>query len=295
MLDTLQRLYLFIDRSGKVISLLLKQICAILGQGFYTANTTSFPVIKNIHCNSITETIAFQEPLEYLAQLLVVLLTLSYLLQLPSLKDSFALYRRAVRAVLNNTAKFGINVDDLKSLEIRLADIEKLLFPANLFKVIIEKYFDDQLMIVLSKSSLHNEFANFISQMLADIERDDENVCFTQIWLEVNAMFVFKYYLYGDMEKKIYKRLLEVNKKTSACTLSGNIVWYPEFFLVKHIPSLEKHLDFKALRNFRLSQIANRSQNLPKETHTLCLQVQIIDYHFSRLFPNVCFRRANGC
>lgn len=203
----------------------------------------------------------------------MVVLTLGDLLQLSSLKENFALYRRAVRAVLHNTSKFGVNLDDLKCLEIRLTDIENLLFSGNIIKLIVEKYFDEQLMIALSKSNLYNEISNFINQMLTELERDDENMCFTQIWLEVNAVFVLKYYIYGDFEKKIFKRLLEVNKKSCACTLFGNIVWYPEKFLVKHIPSLEKQLDFKALRNFRLTQITTRSQNLQKDSHQLCLQV----------------------
>lgn len=202
----------------------------------------------------------------------MVLLTLGELLQLSSLRENFALYRRTVRATLHNAGKFGANVEDLKSLQAQLADIEKLLFTGNVFRMIIDKYFDEQLMISLSKSSLHVELAGFMNQMLQDLERDDENVCFTQIWLEVNVTFIFKYYMYGDFEKKLLKRLLEVNKRTSACTLFGNIVWYPEYFLVKHIPSLEKQLDFKALRNYRLLQITNRSQNLPKEAHQLCFQ-----------------------
>lgn len=53
LLDTLQRIHVFIERSGKVISLLLKQICAILGQGFYTTNTTSFPVIQIFQNNNM--------------------------------------------------------------------------------------------------------------------------------------------------------------------------------------------------------------------------------------------------
>lgn len=48
LLDTLQRIYIFIDRSGKVISLILKQICAILGQGLYGGHSTSFPVSDDI-------------------------------------------------------------------------------------------------------------------------------------------------------------------------------------------------------------------------------------------------------
>lgn len=201
------------------------------------------------------------------------MLTLGDLLELPSLKENYLLYRRAVRAMLNNATKFGMKMEDLKSLEIRLADIEKLLFSGNLFRVVIDKYFDEQLMIALSKTNLHNEFTNFINQLLTELEKDDENIGFTQIWLEVNATFVFKYYIYGDFEKKIFKRLLEVNKRSSACNLSGNIVWYPERFLVKHIVSLEKQIDFKTLKNIRLAHIANRSQNLPKETYMLCLQV----------------------
>lgn len=174
--------------------------------------------------------------------------------------------------MLHNTVKFGVDVEDLKCLNLRLNDIEKTLFSGNLFKVIIEKLFDEEVMVALSKSSLQNEFTGFINQMLTELERDEENICFTQIWLEANAVFVFRYYMYFDLEKRLYKRLLDVNKKTSACTLAGNIVWYPEQFLAHYVPPLEKQLDFKALRNARLLQIAHRSQNLPKETHVLCFQ-----------------------
>lgn len=57
----------------------------------------------------------------------------------------------------------------------------------------------------------------YINQTLTELEQDDENILFTQIWLEVNVMFVFEYYLYGNLERKVYKRLFEVNKKVSEC------------------------------------------------------------------------------
>lgn len=66
--------------------------------------------------------------------------------------------------------------------------------------------------------NLQNELGAYINQMLTDLEQDDENILFTQIWLEVNVMFVFDYYLYGNLEKKVYKRLLEVNKKVRSFT-----------------------------------------------------------------------------
>lgn len=44
VLDVLQRVFFFIERSEQVINLLLKQLCAILGREFYSGTTTSFPV-----------------------------------------------------------------------------------------------------------------------------------------------------------------------------------------------------------------------------------------------------------
>lgn len=62
LLDVLQRIHLFIERSGKVISLLLKQICAILGHEFITANTTSFPVPDKQHLESVKNYLSSRSP-----------------------------------------------------------------------------------------------------------------------------------------------------------------------------------------------------------------------------------------
>lgn len=53
----------------------------------------------------------------------------------------------------------------------------------------------------------------------------------------------------------------------------GNILWYPEEFLVKYIPSLRKQLDLKLLAQNRATQVNVRSQNLSKEAHLISSQV----------------------
>lgn len=58
-----------------------------------------------------------------------------------------------------------------------------------------------------------NEIACYINQLLGELERDDENIFFTQIWLQVNALVVLEHYLFGTTDKKFVKRLVEVNKK----------------------------------------------------------------------------------
>lgn len=90
----------------------------------------------------------------------------------------------------------------------------------------------------------------------------------------MNCLVVLEHCLFGSSDKKLIKRLIEVNKKASACTLCGNVLWYPEQFLIKHIPSLIKIIDEKTFENIRLTKIALRSQNLPKDTHLLSLQVR---------------------
>jgi WASH complex subunit 7 len=50
------------------------------------------------------------------------------------------------------------------------------------------------------------------------------------------------------------------------------VLWYPEQFLLKHVPSLTKFIDEKTVDNVRLTKIALRSQSLPKESHALSLQ-----------------------
>ena len=61
--------------------------------------------------------------------------------------------------------------------------------------------------------SLSNEILLHIQQLLAELEKDEDNILYTHIWLQANALFAFHYNLFGNIEKKIFKRLLDINKK----------------------------------------------------------------------------------
>lgn len=115
----------------------------------------------------------------------------------------------------------------------------------------------------------------YLDQLLNELEVDQDNISYTQIWLEANVMFVFHYYLYGNFDKKFSKRLLEVNRNASACTLAGNVLWHPETFLFKHVPDLLKQPDIKVIHGHRTALIGTKSQNLPKDSQMLCAQVSM--------------------
>lgn len=77
----------------------------------------------------------------------------------------------------------------------------------------MDKCLEEGLIVTMKSCSLGNEFLLHIQQLLSDLEKDEDNISFTQIWLQVNVMFVFQHYLFGNLDKKTLKRLTDINKK----------------------------------------------------------------------------------
>ncbi|KAF5274542.1 hypothetical protein FQA39_LY07154 [Lamprigera yunnana] len=257
LMEHLQKVLFFVNRVQNVIALLLKQLCAILGKKLYNESSVT----------------CFPEPLDYLAELLVCLITLDSICG--GLRDHCHSYQKSIKLILHNPSQFDIPTQQLHFLKECVAEIETKLLRGNIFQQTVEKCVDDGLVMTMKNCSLSNEIISYIHQMINELEKDEENMFFTQIWLQVNAMYVLYYYLFGNIDKKVYKRLAEVNKKSAACVIVGNIVWYPEVFLTKHIPVLSKNLDVNLFAHNRVTLITNRSQNLPKEAHQLCAQVYV--------------------
>lgn len=149
------------------------------------------------------------------------------------IKDHCNLYQRAIRHMLLNPKEYNIERDTLQCLYKQLNELEAELLTGNIvqvyannaifscyttkiiisFQSIIRKCLQESLSIGLKNCSLSNEFSLYIQQLLTELERDDEHVSFTQIWLQANTLYVFQQNLFGTNEKKMLKRLLEINKK----------------------------------------------------------------------------------
>jgi hypothetical protein len=148
--------------------------------------------------------------------LLVCLLTFDSLFSSHAvLKEHWSLYWRSVKSILHNPSKYRMTREQIRSLDKHLASIENALLTGNIFKTALEKCLDEKLIFVIKNSSLSNEIAAYINQLLNELERDEENIFFTQVWLQVNSLVVLEHYLFGSTDKKLVKRLLEVNKKVS--------------------------------------------------------------------------------
>lgn len=62
-----------------------------------------------------------------------------------------------------------------------------------------------------------------------------------------------------------------------AVNLVGNVLWFPEQFLLSHLMHMVRLLDKKiqeTAKNRRQTYLHQKAQSLPKEARTFCLQVQ---------------------
>lgn len=75
---------------------------------------------------------------------------------------------------------------------------------------------EDNLILTIKNCNLGNEVLLYLQHLLGEIERDDENISFTQLLLQLNVLFVLSHEFFCVIDKKILKRLLDANKKVIA-------------------------------------------------------------------------------
>lgn len=82
----------------------------------------------------------------------------------------------------------------------------------------------------------------------------------SKTWTRLNVGLVLSSRLFGSCDKKLAKRVQEVNKKLFAATLAGNVVWVPGKFLEEWLPR-----DVAPTWNNQVGEklLAARTQKLP--------------------------------
>ncbi|CAH0562284.1 unnamed protein product [Brassicogethes aeneus] len=268
-LETLQKVHNFIVRSQQVLTLLVKQLSCILGKGFYTSTSTS----------------TFSEMLNKFSQLLVCLVTLEALLENPLLQEHMVLYRKCLRNTMHNS-KYNISRENVKLFEKIIVTMQNKLLSGRIFKDTLDKFLEDKLITALKNCSLNIEFALYINSLLSELEKEDENINNVQLWMQLNVTTVFSIYIFGNIDKKVIRKLFELNKRISACTLIGNIMWYPEIFFLKHVQVMVKFIDIKTIESQRITHITSKYQMLPKESQLVLSQACSLMIDIQKLSTN---------
>lgn len=254
MIEPLQKAHLFVRRVQEVTISTLRQLCTIL---------RNKPALGG--------TCMFSEVLNTFGSMLICLLKLDCLLEINVLKEHWFLYRKTIRNSLHNNNP-NFNKNQLRAFDKMLLTFENDLLRGTILKNLIESLLEDkEFYFELKSSSLNNELMLYINILIHEFEKDD-NVE-TETFLKMNILLSLHCNIFGCTERKLIKKILELNKRVSACTLIGNIMWYPEQFLLKHIHSIEKYIDQKSIENHRVNLTSNKTLNFSKDSNTICSQV----------------------
>ncbi|XP_069694005.1 WASH complex subunit 4 isoform X2 [Periplaneta americana] len=268
MLPHLQELSCFVKRCEQVAVQIVEQLAALY--------TTSKDAPRVINATGVH----FQDVFDHLGDILVMLITLDEMLSNHStLHEHWIVYKRTVKSVHHDPSKFGVDCEKLKNFERLLLEIENHLLSGKVLQKMVEKSFDGAKGFISKNVSLAEEFNSFLKNAITDLEMkaveqlDSDHLI---LWVKLSALYVLNFNLFGVVDKKLFKQLWDLNKKIPAVTLVGNVLWFPEQFLLAHLTHMAKLIDKKtqqAVQSRRQAFLQQKAQNLPRECQTLNLQI----------------------
>ena len=137
-----------------------------------------------------------------------------------------------MRSVAHNTAQFAVTESRLRTFENLLKDLHHQLLSKTLFLKAIGRT-----MEINKNSVMSDHFMSYLRHTVTDIEnKNNENYPFDKNWARVNVGIVVVSKLFGTNDKKLIKRIHEVNKRFYALTLAGNVFWVPNKILEDCLP-----------------------------------------------------------
>ncbi|EDM17083.1 similar to CG13957-PA (predicted), isoform CRA_b [Rattus norvegicus] len=214
---------------------------------------------------------------EHLGELLTVLLTLDEIIDNHvTLKDHWTMYKRLLKSVHHNPSKFGIQEERLKPFEKFLLKLEGQLLDGMIFQACIEQQFDSLNggISVSKNSTFAEEFAHSIRSIFANVEAklgEPSEIDQRDKYVGICGLFVLHFQIFRTVDKKFYKSLLDICKKVPAVTLTANIIWFPDNFLIHKMPAAAKLLDRKSLQAIKIHRDAflqQKAQSLTKDVQS---------------------------
>ncbi|KAI1239222.1 hypothetical protein IHE44_0012336 [Lamprotornis superbus] len=252
----------FVTRCYEVVVNVVHQLAVL-----YTSNKNAPKIIE-------TSGVHFQAMYEHLGELLTVLITLDEIIDNhATLKDHWTMYKRLLKSVHHNPSKFGIQEDKLKPFEKLLLKLECQLLDGMIFQACIEQQFDSLNggVSVSKNSTFAEEFAHTLRTAFSNVEAklgEPSEIDQRDKYVGICGLFVLHFQIFRTVDKKFYKSLLDVCKKVPAITLTANIIWFADNFLIQKIPAAAKLLDKKSIHTVKTQRenfLQQRAQSLTKD------------------------------
>lgn len=224
-METICLLSMFTTRCDDTLKNLCNQVFAIFTEGAINLNGIQLHYIIN-----------------HIGELFTVLVLLEALISNTSLTTNWIKYTQALTLLKHKSNNVEISEEKLKSV----------IGAAN---IITSKIMNDDIvqnslqnLTILRKSLVEknclliaSEFSNYVKQAIASLDKliqEQPTVGNMYKCIKINSLFVLTYHLFGGIDKKIFKSLIELNFKAHSIYVIGTLTWFPEQFLQRYVPSL---------------------------------------------------------
>ena len=207
----LQDLSIYVNRIYTVIHLSIQQLSSL---------------------SKVTSEIYLPAFIENTIDLFLLLVTLDEIVEsFPSLAEDWKTYRIQVRSAMHNPSKFSVPEAKLLTFDKLLKELQSQLLAKSLFLKSIEHTMD------ISKSSnMNDHLVTYLKNVMTDVETKITTNGANKNWMRVNVGMVVSVKLFGVCDKKLIRRISEVNKRLFAVTLIGNVIFVPGKFLSDCLP-----------------------------------------------------------
>ncbi|XP_034939109.1 WASH complex subunit 4 isoform X2 [Chelonus insularis] len=266
LLIDLQDLSLYVNRILTVIHLTIQQLSSLT----IGANEIYLPAL-----------------IEHLIDSFVILITLDEIIEAyPSILGQWKKYRIQVRSLMHNPSKFSLTEQKLMTFDKLLKDLQNQLLTKNIFLKAV-----DHVMEVRKSPVMVDHLVTYFKNIMTDIENKIANISVVNnSWMRINVGVVILIKFFGSCDKKLLKKLNEVNKKLFAVTLTGNIIWIPSKFLSENIPneagnSINIHQIGEKVLTSRMQKLSSVSANLTHKSMLWCIEAENLlngtEFHIS--------------
>ncbi|XP_058950258.2 WASH complex subunit 4 [Pocillopora verrucosa] len=266
MLPLLQDISSFVTRAYEVVKNVIQQLASL-----HSKEGPKVMDVTGVHFTTV---------FEHLAGLLGVLITLDEIMDAShTLKEHWKQYRRMLKSVHNNTALFGIEEAKLRRLEKLLMSLEGQLLDGVILQNCIEQPFDGQFVRVARNNEFGEEFLfniKVIFQSLDTRMNEPHEVDQRHKIVGLLGLFILQHQIYKGIDRRFFSKFWDIHKKVPAVHLVGDIMFFPNEFLLRRIPHLNKIVDKKqrqAVESSKEQYLTNCNQNLVRDAQLYQMQV----------------------
>lgn len=187
----------------------------------------------------ISDGIQLHYIINHIGELFTIIVLLELLVLNTSLPATWNKYCKNLKSLSHMLESIDLMEDKYQALGSAVNIITKKLMSDNIVQNTLQNLATLRKSLVDKNCSMvSSEFTNYLKQAITNLDKlvqDKPNVTTMYKCIKINALFVLSSHLFGNIDKKIFKSLIELNTKVSYLPVIMLLNTYLHFFFIKFL------------------------------------------------------------